>query len=237
MLLALLGAALLLQPVGGAIGVLLAGGVPAASPGDEREADLAATAATDGYARTLAFAMAGALLAQVPVVVLVLRAAQRSAGRMRWPEAALLGAATAVVAFPVVAVTAIAGSALRERLTGVPTDVIAHDTLRLIVEAPSVWTTMLSLLAIVGAPVTEEVLYRGLGHGFLAALGAGAWTRIVVVSAFFALAHWASVAPPALAALFVLGISFGWVREKSGTLLAPIVAHALFNAANVALAT
>jgi membrane protease YdiL (CAAX protease family) len=40
----------------------------------------------------------------------------------------------------------------------------------------------------------------------------------------------------ALAALFVLSLGFGWVYEKTGRLEAAVTMHALFNAANVALA-
>ena len=35
--------------------------------------------------------------------------------------------------------------------------------------------------------------------------------------------------------LFVLALALTWLYEKTGSLLAPIVAHSLFNAANLAL--
>jgi membrane protease YdiL (CAAX protease family) len=36
--------------------------------------------------------------------------------------------------------------------------------------------------------------------------------------------------------LFVLGITFGYLYERTGSLLPPILAHAIFNAANIGIA-
>ena len=218
---------LLMQPLGAAVGLGAAG------------ADVEAVRTP----RVQALAMLGAILAQVPVVFLVLRFRRRAvpiATGGPWRHAAgamAIGVATALLILPAVAVTAAAGSAIQQAMTGAPVEAIAHDTLRSIATEPGPWSRMLALLAVVGAPITEEVLYRGLGHELLRRLGASPWTIIVVVSALFALAHWSVVAGPALGGLFVLGLALGWSAERTGTLLAPMIGHAAFNAINVWLAT
>lgn len=218
--LGLAAAAILMQPFGAALLLWLGGGSGDAGLGLKEKA----------------LAMAGALLAQVPVAVVVLRTAHRDPDRWPWPWTVLLGLATALLALPAVMSTAALASAVRESLTGAPSEVIAHDTLRMIVETPGPWSAVLSALAILGAPIMEEVLYRGLGHDLLRRLGGGPWTIVSVAAALFALAHWSVVTAPALLALFVLGLAFGWARERTGGLTAPIVAHALFNGLNLWLA-
>jgi hypothetical protein len=81
------------------------------------------------------------------------------------------------------------------------------------------------------APVAEEFIFRGMLFPFVRQLGHPrlAWFG---VSALFALIHddRAIFVP-----LFVLALALTWLYEKTGNLLAPIAAHALFNAANLVL--
>lgn len=86
------------------------------------------------------------------------------------------------------------------------------------------------LLAVVAAPLVEEILFRGLVFrgmrrmmGFLPAALASA--------ALFAVVH----PPVSVAPVFVLGVVAAWAYERSGLLLAPIVAHAVYNAVVVSL--
>jgi membrane protease YdiL (CAAX protease family) len=62
---------------------------------------------------------------------------------------------------------------------------------------------------------------------------------MIAASGLFALVHWNAVPVDAragaLPALFVLGLLFGWLFERTGRLLASITAHAAFNAANLLL--
>jgi len=217
--LALAAMAILLQPVG-ASAALAIGGL---------EGD-------GGAPRQQALAMLGAILAQLPVIVIAMTVDWRGEPRASRLGAAMLGAGAALLAMPAVAATAAMASPLREELTGRPFDPIAHDTLRMIVDEPGGWSTLLAGLAVAGAPVAEEVLYRGLGHDLLRRLGLAPWSIIGVVSLLFALAHASVATAPALAGLFVLGLALGWSRERSGSLLAPIIGHALFNAVNLWLA-
>jgi membrane protease YdiL (CAAX protease family) len=82
--------------------------------------------------------------------------------------------------------------------------------------------------SIVFAPVFEELIFRGLLHGTLRTrLG---WPLAAVVSGFvFALAHGYGVA--GFVSVFLSGVLWAWVYERTGSLLPAILAHAVNNAA------
>jgi membrane protease YdiL (CAAX protease family) len=102
--------------------------------------------------------------------------------------------------------------------------------------------TRLSLLetAIVGVglvPVVEEWFFRGVvQQGLIATMGAAA--GIFVTALFFALGHGAGLSPQAWASLLaqtlVLGITYGYARHKTGSLLAPILLHVGVNGVGLA---
>lgn len=85
--------------------------------------------------------------------------------------------------------------------------------------------------AITVAPVFEEFFFRGFAYPVLKQRW-GTLTALLVVSAVFAAIHFdlSSLGP-----LFALAVGLGLAYELSGSLLAPITMHALFNAANVAV--
>lgn len=89
----------------------------------------------------------------------------------------------------------------------------------------------LGFFAVVLAPVAEEFIFRGMLFPFIKQLGfpKTAW---IGVSLLFALVH---LAPADFVPLFVLALALTWLYEKTDTLLAPIFAHALFNAVGLAL--
>lgn len=86
------------------------------------------------------------------------------------------------------------------------------------------------VLLVIAAPITEELVFRGI-------LFAG-WRRhgFVMAAAFssllFGLAHWQ---PNVALATFVLGWLLAWLYERSGSLWAPIGLHALKNGLAFAL--
>ena len=102
--------------------------------------------------------------------------------------------------------------------------------------------TRLSLLetAIVAVglvPVVEEWFFRGIvQQGLVATMGATA--GIFVTALFFALGQGAGLTPQGWAALIaqtlVLGVTFGYARHKTGSLLAPILLHIGVNGLGVA---
>jgi len=55
------------------------------------------------------------------------------------------------------------------------------------------------------------------------------WPAIVATSLLFALAHLAVDGQPARLAVFFPALLFGWLRERTGSLLAPVLVHTLAN--------
>ncbi len=103
---------------------------------------------------------------------------------------------------------------------------------KLLLETP-VWPTgiYLGFFAVVLAPVAEEFIFRGVLFPFVRQLGFPrlAWLG---VSGLFALIHGgAAIFIP----LLVLALVLTWLYEKTGSLLAPIAVHSLFNTANLVL--
>jgi membrane protease YdiL (CAAX protease family) len=97
--------------------------------------------------------------------------------------------------------------------------------------APGWWAVLLVLVVVVGAPVVEEIVYRGslqtrLMQGFGISVG------IFLTALLFALIH---LAPVEIPGLFVFALVLGIARHKTGTLGLPIVTHLAFNATGLSL--
>lgn len=88
----------------------------------------------------------------------------------------------------------------------------------------------LVVLAVVAAPVAEEVFFRGILHPFLTARF-GSSFGLALGALAFAGFH---LHLPSLAPLFVLAVALALAYEWSGNLVASIVIHAGFNAVAVA---
>ena len=185
----------------------------------------------------------GSYAAQTIVVAafiwLVIRA-KRSAQVHRYGmlRTVLTGVAALLLFWPVVNCVALAAGYVVELLTGNAPDPIAHALLAQLVESPAdVWLYLVVALAVVGAPLYEEVLYRGILQHALVGAGMRRWPAILTTSVVFTLVHLGAVSSvDGLLALFVLSIGFGWVYEKTGRLSASITMHAAFNLVNLLLA-
>jgi membrane protease YdiL (CAAX protease family) len=107
-----------------------------------------------------------------------------------------------------------------------------HEALKLITEYPALpLQVLLVVMAVVVAPIVEEMLFRGLFQTTIRSYLQRPWPAIVLTSILFAsihpyVSHWPS--------LFVLALGLGYAYERSGSLLRPIFMHALFNGINVA---
>lgn len=99
-------------------------------------------------------------------------------------------------------------------------------------ELPHVWKGVAVFAAVVLAPLTEEIFFRGLVQSMARRYTGGAWPAIVISSVLFAAMHWAT--PQAIVPLLALGIVLGYTYEHTGRLYRPILIHALFNAVIVA---
>ena len=166
--------------------------------------------------------------------------AGKAATSKSWPigRAILLGVGGLIVFYPIVLLVGWISGQISQQVTGQPPNPISHSTLSQLIESPKdEWFFTMSALVLIGAPLIEEILYRGLLQEIAIRLGLGRWPSILAVSSLFALVHIGAVDYSALPTLFVLSLGFGWVYEKSGRLWAPIVMHSLFNLTNIVLAT
>ncbi|NOX58158.1 MAG: CPBP family intramembrane metalloprotease, partial [Planctomycetes bacterium] len=77
-------------------------------------------------------------------------------------------------------------------------------------------------------PIAEEFFFRGLLQTSLCRWIKNRWLAIFVASLIFGIAH--ADQPQVIPAITVFGIILGVTYERTGSLVAPIVAHALFNA-------
>ncbi len=88
---------------------------------------------------------------------------------------------------------------------------------------------LLMAVAVIEAPLMEELLFRGIiFRGLARSLPAG--VAMALSGLVFAIVH---VNAAALVPLWFLGIAFAWLYRKSGTILAPMTAHWLFNLLNL----
>jgi membrane protease YdiL (CAAX protease family) len=87
-------------------------------------------------------------------------------------------------------------------------------------------------LAVIAAPVFEEFIFRGLIYGGLRR-SFGVWPATLASAAVFAIMH----PPLAVVPVFVLGVCTALVYERTRSLLAPMIAHAVYNAAVIGLPT
>jgi membrane protease YdiL (CAAX protease family) len=90
---------------------------------------------------------------------------------------------------------------------------------------------LIVIFAIVVAPIFEEIFFRGFAYPALKQRW-GPWAALMIVSAVFAAFH---LHLPSFGPLFALAVGLGLSYELTGSLLAPITMHALFNATNVAV--
>ena len=85
------------------------------------------------------------------------------------------------------------------------------------------------VMAIVVAPLAEELIFRGYlypaGKKYL-----GSFASALITAALFAVLHGHAASIPAL---FTLAVCLALSYEKTGSLLVPMVMHAVFNAVSV----
>jgi len=106
-----------------------------------------------------------------------------------------------------------------------------HPALAFLPEASTPWLIVVLLATVVLAPLAEELFFRGLLESMLRQYVRSPWWAILGASVLFALIH----APQYqdMPALMILGAALGYNYERTGRLIAPILLHALFNAAMI----
>jgi membrane protease YdiL (CAAX protease family) len=84
-----------------------------------------------------------------------------------------------------------------------------------------------ALLVMVGAPVVEEIFFRGLFFSALRKRGVNAFFTIVITAVVFAGFH---LEPARFLVLLPTGLVLGWVRWRTGSTGAAMLAHGVVNA-------
>ena len=82
-------------------------------------------------------------------------------------------------------------------------------------------------MIVVGAPVVEEIFFRGFLYAGLRKRGLGDLLTVVVSSLVFAGFH---LEPLRMLVLFPTALVLGWVRWRTGSTGASMVAHGVVNA-------
>jgi membrane protease YdiL (CAAX protease family) len=90
---------------------------------------------------------------------------------------------------------------------------------------------LMGFMAIVIAPVTEELMFRGLVYGVTKRF-TDRWFATIFSALMFSIIHFHVGSAPEL---FVLGVGFAVAYEQTGSLLVPVFMHMFFNAWNIFL--
>ncbi len=161
-------------------------------------------------------------------------------GTMPTSRAAVAGLIGLAIVWPWVSLVANIGNLVQSALGGATPPDVAHrtlDALREHVHEPAAWGVALAVVTL--TPLTEEVVWRGAVQQALKRLGIPRLAAIGCTAVLFAMVHWNAVPDAsrlsALPALAMLGFALGWLMERTGRLIAPVAAHAAFNAANLLL--
>lgn len=145
------------------------------------------------------------------------------------PQPVIAGIVTFAIAIPVISLTGLLWKFLLE-VCGIPADL--QDAVNLFINAGSEKSLfMMTVLAVVVAPLTEELLFRAGLFRYLRTR-IPRWLAFVVPALVFAVMH-ANLG--AFVPLFVLGVLFAYAYERSGNIAVPMIAHALFNLHTVVL--
>lgn len=153
----------------------------------------------------------------------------------------LIGTLGLLAALPLIETGAIVGQYVQQLFSDAAPELVAHATLEALVEGDrNAWWWLIAANAVLGAPVIEELLYRGFLQQGFRVVGVAVTPAILMTSAIFTLMHY-PVLPPesvvaAMTALFLLSITLGVIRERTGRIAPCMIAHGLFNAFNLGLA-
>ena len=139
------------------------------------------------------------------------------------------GFATFLIALPIVTLVNLAWLQFL-KVTGLPTE--QQDLLRMFSDAdhPAL-IILLIVLATLVAPVTEELLFRGIFFRYLRTR-IPRWLALILPGTIFAALHvnWPTLEGlPSLVPLVTLAVIFSIAYERTGKITTAMVAHGLFN--------
>lgn len=171
----------------------------------------------------------------------LINASTKTSGLAVTARSIAIGLGGFILAWPIVQASSFLWLELNRRFEGPqPSDSIAHHTLRLLVDnRENPWAWALAAIAVIGAPIVEECIYRGFLQSAILRLTERPWTAIIVSSGLFAGMHLIGPTPVpwySAATIGVLGLCMGIAYERTKELGVPITMHVLFNLGNVILA-
>ncbi len=143
------------------------------------------------------------------------------------PRRILLGAATCLLALLPVVFFAMM---LTQYCFGRP----AEQPLMIYLRTHSGWADLLPLIvtAVIIAPFTEEIIFRGYVYGVVRRYG-GRWCGILFSAVFFAAIHGHI---PSLIPLFLLAVGLNLAYEYTGSLWTTMLMHGTFNSISIVAA-
>lgn len=87
---------------------------------------------------------------------------------------------------------------------------------------------LLLLVAVIGAPLSEEIVFRGFLQSALAKSPFGFWGGAILSNSAWTGLH-AGYTTTGLTDVFLAGLVFSWLLWRTGSLWVPIVCHGLYN--------
>lgn len=111
-------------------------------------------------------------------------------------------------------------------------DKVSERARELADSATGAWVVVLALIVVMGAPLVEEIVYRGMVQAGLEPQW-GPRASLVFTAILFAAVH---LVPVEFPGLLTFALVLGWARLRSGRLGLPIVTHMAFNATGLAFA-
>jgi membrane protease YdiL (CAAX protease family) len=135
--------------------------------------------------------------------------------------------------WPLVLVMIVLVMTIGKMLQGPTYEIPRHEELQLLTTSTRLSLQILIIiLAVVVAPLVEEMLFRGLLQTLIRSHLQRPWPSVALTAGMFAVVHVQN--PEHWPALFVLAMGLGYAYEKSGSLWQPIFMHALFNGLTIA---
>lgn len=145
----------------------------------------------------------------------------------RWRSVLVLAPGSVVAMWMVFAALELSG--FMRWLHGLGVDPVQDAVRALQDQSDPGFLALMRFSALIVAPICEEIVFRGYVYGVLKRFG-GPWVAAVASSLVFAAAH---ASAGALLPLALFGLLLVWMYERTGSIWAPIAAHACFNAVTV----
>jgi len=170
------------------------------------------------------------LSAAIPIGLLIAIARRRGASlgdelgwnRRRLGQNLLYGVGGYAIGLPLLMLAGLAGPQIFRHMPAP-----SNPAIPLLANASSFWIqALLVLLATVAAPLTEELLFRGVFYN-AAKLRAGVWPAIIMTGLVFGFAH--PVGLGEMLPLAVLGGVFAWMAETRKSLVPSMLGHCMQN--------